>query len=345
MILGVGLANKHSIGFFGLAVVIGVLLSGGRPLRNRYFVAGVAVAAIFCLPDLWWQATHGWATIDMTHALARENGGFGNGVSFVFSQLFMASPILIPMWLLGLRSLWRSGVPLWRALVWSYALLIVFFAVTSGAKPYYVAAFYPMLIAAGAVVLEQRWPAAGEMAEADAGLCGVVLTVSVLVTLPFRCPCCRSETAGCSKVNPVPAETVGWPQLVGQVANVWHSLPAGERTDAVIFTANYGEAGAINELGGGDRLPGAVSGHNSEWFWGPGNADATTVVAVVAGEAASPTCAPYVAVRPAAWRPRSTTWGVANQEEGGHIYVCRDPVRSWGALWPRCVTTTDVKKD
>jgi hypothetical protein len=26
--------------------------------------------------------------------------------------------------------------------------------------------------------------------------------------------------------------------------------------------------------------------------------------------------------------------GVGNQEQGGHVDVCTDPVRSWGALWP-----------
>ena len=25
---------------------------------------------------------------------------------------------------------------------------------------------------------------------------------------------------------------------------------------------------------------------------------------------------------------------VANEEEGGHIYLCRGPVRPWGQLWP-----------
>ena len=73
------------------------------------------------------------------------------------------------------------------------------------------------------------------------------------------------------------AETVGWPQLVG---TVWLSMPPDQRPAAVIFTADYSEAGAINELGRDGGLPTAVSGQNTEWWWGPGNPDATTVVAV-----------------------------------------------------------------
>jgi hypothetical protein len=69
------------------------------------------------------------------------------------------------VWFAGLRFLWRSERPLWRALAWSYGLLFVFFAVTAGGKPYYVAGAYFFLIAAGASALQDRlgrwewWPA------------------------------------------------------------------------------------------------------------------------------------------------------------------------------------------
>ncbi|MFC5674845.1 hypothetical protein [Streptomyces incanus] len=64
---------------------------------------------------------------------------------------------------------------------------------------------------------------------------------------------------------------------------VWTGLPPEQRANAVIFAADYGEAGAINELGRGTGLPTAVSAHNTDWWWGPGNPDATTVVAVAPG--------------------------------------------------------------
>jgi hypothetical protein len=51
----------------------------------------------------------------------------------------------------------------------------------------------------------------------------------------------------------------------------------------VIFTADYGEASAINVLGQGTGLPAAVSRHNTYWWWGPGNPHATTVAAVNPG--------------------------------------------------------------
>lgn len=94
-----------------------------------------------------------------------------------------------------------------------------------------------------------------------------------------------AEVAWTYKTNPTPGETVGWPQFVQTVDGVRESLPPTQRASAVIFPADYGEAAAINELGRGTGLPAAVSGQNSEWWWGPGNPHATTIVAVMPGPA------------------------------------------------------------
>jgi hypothetical protein len=342
VILGLGLTNKHSIAFFAVAFVIGTVLSGGGAfLVNRYVVIGAAIAALFTVPDLWWQATHHWPTIAMTRSLAQENGGLKNALAFLPTQIFMASPALIGVWLLGLRSLWRSDVPLWRSLAWSYLLLIVFFAATAGAKPYYVAGMYFFLIAAGAVTLERRWaerPAG--IPRARAGVSYLALAAATLVVLVFTLPVLPPRIgASFSAIDPAPAESVGWPQLVHRVAGVWHSLPPEERAHAVIFTGNCGEAGAINELGRGDGLPEAVSGHNSEWFWGPGDPHATTVVAVIQGQPAAAAAEgarlvhrDFAHVRTAA--TLHNPYGISDQEEGGHVYICTDPVRPWGRLWP-----------
>jgi hypothetical protein len=335
-ILGVGLTNKHSIAFFAGALVIGTIASrGSRILMNRSFAIGAAIALLFTVPDIWWQATHHWPTIEMTRSLAQENGGLKNAILFIPSQFFMTSPALILIAIGGLRFLWQSGNPLWRSLVWSYGLLMVFFGITAGAKPYYVAAMYFYLIAAGAVAIEGRL---NERPRRLRGL-SVVMVAVTLIVLPVTLPILPANISSKFAVDPVTAETVGWPELVHTVSGVWHGLPAGQRSEAVIFTANYGEAGAINELGRADGLPEAVSGHNSEWFWGPGNPNATTVVAVVQKR---PTdgAARYVRilrkdfahVRLAA--TINNGHNVTNQEQGGHVYICTSPMRSWGQLWP-----------
>jgi hypothetical protein len=248
----------------------------------------------------------------------------------------MASPVLVGVWLVGLRFLWRSARPLWRGLAWSYGLLFVFFAATAGAKPYYLAGTYFFLVPAGAVALEQRW-----MAEpARLRTLYVALVVGFIVTISFTLPILPASRIGwTTQIDPVPTETVGWPELVHTVAGVWHGLPASQRAAAVIFTGNYGEAGAINELGRPEGLPEAVSGHNNVWYWGPGNRRATTVVAVVQGHPADGAQQlvdqlrhDFADVKAVATLHNGS--GITNQEEGGHVYLCTGPVRSWGALWP-----------
>jgi hypothetical protein len=117
---------------------------------------------------------------------------------------------------------------------------------------------------------------------------------------------------------------------------VWRSLPPAQRAHAVIFTADYGEAGAIDELGTG--LPQAVSGHNTYWWWGPGNPAATTVVAVAPGPMDVTNYAGYLrqyftTVRVAATLTNPD--GVQDQEFGGHVYVCTGPKQPWGQIWPQ----------
>ena len=100
-------------------------------MLNRWALAGVVIAAVFTVPDLWWQALHGWPTIAMTRALNQENGGPGNIANWVIGQLIMVSLALVWVWVAGIGYLWRSQRPMWRALVWAYGLLFVFFALTT----------------------------------------------------------------------------------------------------------------------------------------------------------------------------------------------------------------------
>src|SRR6266511_3648805 len=152
LVAGLGVADNHQPGFFALAVVIGALLSGGRRLVfNRWFVAGAGIAVAFVVPDIWWQAQHEWATIAMTRQLNRNNGGLLNIGVWVIGQLFLVSLALVWVWVAGLRLLWRSGRPMWRALAWAYGLLFVLYALTTGAKIYYLTGAYVYLLAAGAV--------------------------------------------------------------------------------------------------------------------------------------------------------------------------------------------------
>src|ERR1022692_598393 len=336
LVLGLGLANKHSVGFFAVALFIGALLSGGRRLvLNRWFAAGAAIAAAFTIPDIWWQAQHQWAMIAMTRALNQENGGLGNISSWVIGQLIITALAMAWVWVAGLRFLWRSERPLWRALAWAYGLLFVLFALTTGGKIYYLAGAYIYLLAAGAVAID------GWLASRRGRLRNLLLAtaVSTAVFLPVALPVLpATEIGSTSKANPVLAESIGWPQLVSTVRTVWTSLPPRQRASAVIFASDYSEASAINVLGRGTGLPQAVSGHNTYWWWGPGNPHARTVLAIMPGPVDGPGDGAYLrqfftSVRAVA--TFSNPYGIHNANWGGHVYLCTGPRRPWGQMWPQ----------
>ena len=143
-----------------------------------------------------------------------------------------------------------------------------------------------------------------------------------------------------SAVFPLQNQTVGWPQLVASVRGVWFSLPAQQRANAVIYADDFGSAGAINELGRGTGLPTAVSGHDTEWWWGPGNPHATTVVAVTLGpdNGSRSSHLSYLRqyfrnVRQAA--TLSNPWGIKNEYYQGQVWICTGLRHPWGQLWPQ----------
>ena len=193
------------------------------------------------------------------------------------------------------------------------------------------------LLAAGAVAID-GWLAARPGRLRHLLLASAVTTaVAVPVVLPVL-P--AADIAWTYKTNPTLGETVGWPQFVRTVDGVWKSLPPRQRASAVIFTGDYGEAAAINELGRGTGLPAAVSADNSEWWWGPGNPRATTVVAVMPGPVDVTGSGAYryltqffTSVRVAA--TLSNPYGLHNQEWDGHVYLCTGPRQPWAQIWPQ----------
>ena len=102
----------------------------------------------------------------------------------------------------------------------------------------------------------------------------VVATAALL--FPAALPLLPATTLAASPWNGLgeqQRESVGWPELVDQVAGAYESIPAAERATSVVFTSNYGEAGAIDELGAARGLPAAYSGHNGYGRLGAAAAD------------------------------------------------------------------------
>ncbi|MEV5283033.1 hypothetical protein [Streptomyces sp. NPDC051994] len=205
---------------------------------------------------------------------------------------------------------------------------------TTGAQVYYLAGLYVCLLPAGAAGLDGWLHARPERLRGLLIGTAASVALSSTVILPVLPP---SHTAWTYGISPISGETQGWPQLVDTVRKVWTGLPTGQRAKTVIYAADYSEAGAINELGRGTGLPTAVSSQNTDWWWGPGNPNATTVLAIAPGPDHSPGYETHLRrrfrnVRVAATLSKPN--GVHNIEWGGHVYICTDPIRPLSTLWP-----------
>ena len=132
------------------------------------------------------------------------------------------------------------------------------------------------------------------------------------------------------KLNYDQGETIGWPQLTATVSRVYHSLPAAAWPVTSIFTANYGEAGALALYGPAAGLPPPLSSHNTYWLWGPARQPDQTVIAVGTGQALLRyfhSCTPAATFH--------SPHNVNNDENGVVISTCSGPRAPWPVLWPQ----------
>ena len=159
----------------------------------------------------------------------------------------------------------------------SVALLLI---LNRTSRSGYLAAGYPMLLAAGGVAWE-RW-LTGRAARAAVL---AVLLIAGAVTAPLALPVLpvdahvrysaalgvgpeTEEKKEVGRLSQFFADRQGWDRFVEQIAQAWDRIPPAERPSAAVFAGNYGEAGAIEHLGRGRGLR-VVSAHNNYWQWGP----------------------------------------------------------------------------
>jgi hypothetical protein len=163
-------------------------------------------------------------------------------------------------------------------------------------KPYYFAASFPVMMAAGGVAWE-RWTE-GRRWRWGRWAMTTLLLAGLVVFMPLALPVLSPEGVDAyqKKLGMVPntgevghdaelpqyfSDRFGWEEMARTVSGVYRSLPAGERESCVALGSNYGSAGALEHWARRYELPPAFSTHNSFWLWGPPPIDESTVVITV----------------------------------------------------------------
>jgi hypothetical protein len=269
-IAGVALWNKHLPVLLAVTVLVGLAVAGRRRLlRTPWLPAGGVLAGLIVLPNLLWQADHGWPQLEMAQALS-DRLAVENRATLLPLQLLFGGPLLALVLWGGARALLRDErLARFRALLWMWPIGVAITFATAG-RPYYVMPLTVVVLLAGVVTYVRR---------GRQRLLGGLLVASTVTAIPLALPVLPTSAVEISgAVNEAAVESIGWPQLVDQIAGVVHGLPADEQADVVILTLTYGEAGAVDRFGPARGLPRAYSGHNSYAdFREPTDPDATVV--------------------------------------------------------------------
>ncbi|MBA2954904.1 glycosyltransferase family 39 protein [Nocardioides sp. CGMCC 1.13656] len=329
---GLGLNNKHAMVFCLLGVLVGVAaVEETRPvLRTRWPWLGGLIALAMWIPNLVWQALHGWPVFALAADIAREYGGVGGRLGLVLEVLVMFSPLIAAVWILGLvRLMQRPDWVLVRPVAVAFLVVLGVFVITGG-KGYYLAGLVPVLIAAGLTSLVHKPSGRRRLEQATTrglAITSAVLVASAAVAYPAVLPLLPASTYAGSvwaDLDGGQLDTIGWPEYAGQVSAVIEQLTEPERASVVIFTGNYGEAGAMEWYGVGRPV---YSGHNGYQEWGPPPEDATPVIVVFPTNPSKwfRACEDRLKLNNEADAP--------NEEVGVGIWVCAGPRGSWADAW------------
>ena len=322
LIFGIGLETKYTIVGLGVAMLVGLIATPARRyLRTRWPWLGFGLALLLLLPNLTWQAGHGWDSIAYT---LNHRGNTDGPVFYWVQQLLLAGPQLLPIVVMGVVWLWRRE-RFRAAAVTIIAVELLFFAV--GGKAYYPAPIYPLAYAAGSIwfveAIRQRW--VERLAVAGA----VAVT---LVLLPIGLPILPAQAmadSGIWKARKDFADMYGWPDLVQQVTTVYGRLPMSERDSVMIVAGNYGEAGALDFYGGG--LPPVVSAHLTYYYWAPARMAPSTVIVIGYPREYLATFFGNIELADTI----TNSYGMHNEEYGRPIWICRDPLIPLDQAWPK----------
>jgi 4-amino-4-deoxy-L-arabinose transferase-like glycosyltransferase len=319
VVAGVGLEAKYTIVFLLAAFAVCLLVIARETLRTRGPGLAAGIALLLFVPNLVWQAQHGWPSVHFASSQNAKAAEDTSRAAFVVEQvLFLGAAFLVAV--VGVVWLWRRRL---QVLAVVPVLVAVLFFIERG-RSYYPLPADALAVAAGAVALEgwtsrRRALALGTLAAAQ---------IAVLVVVaPVVWPVLSSKTMVDRKIwkQSFYKDELGWPELTASVVRVWDGLPAAEQARAAVIAGNYGEASALEHFGRRE-LPLVLSGHLSWQYWRPRTLPQRYAITVGMGDHPGICRASRVVAR------IDNRWHIANEEQGRPIVACtlRWPL---GRLW------------
>ena len=344
-IAGFSLLSKYLIVFFLVGLAPGILATPlRRSLFGRWIYLGAALGFAIASPSFIWQATHGWPFLELGQTAMNGKNIALTLLGFLGQQILFVGPGAAPVWVAGL---WRLSVRPWfpelRAIPIAYVVMAILFLLLHG-KANYISAIYPLLLAGGAVAIEE-WLTSRSL---QGVVLAVVTAVGVLLAplaLPILPP---DKYTGYARALGIPATAAqqerfapspmpthlagmfGWPEMATKVSAIYNALPPNKRARAVFYGRDYGEAAALDVYGPALNGPPVIAGHNNYYLWGPKGFDGSVVI-VLDGDV-TPLMNNYTSITIVG---RIDSPFAESYEAHMPIYVLRGPRIPLATLWPR----------
>src|SRR6266446_7516224 len=243
LIAGVALENKYGIAFLATGVVAGLLLTQHRSMLLKPWIwLGGLLAFLIFLPNLVWNIQHHFPFFELLANIRRNGRNVPlTHLQFLGQVALHMNPASVPLVLSGLWFYFAHPQgKQFRVLGWASLVLLAVIMFSANGRPYYVAPAYPMLFGAGAVAME-GWLSRPRLQWLRPTYVCSLLIIGALGA-PMAIPVLSPETyirysqrlhfapppIETDKLGPLPqfyADMVGWGEVAGEAAHLYHSFP------------------------------------------------------------------------------------------------------------------------
>jgi Dolichyl-phosphate-mannose-protein mannosyltransferase len=341
LVFGLALLNKYLIALLIPALGLPMTFTPMREIwKKKALYGAIGLALIIWLPNLIWQYTHHFPVIKHMSQLNASQLVHVNKSDFLKDLLlmpFIGSILTIPglIYLLVIKKFRIVGI--------SILIVIISLLILRG-KSYYALGVFPVMIAAGALVFEKN------ISNKLLRIVPIVMIIGLSIPiLPIGLPVYGQQglvkyfkqiedkfglTLGRSfedgSIHSLPqdyADQLGWNELTEITNKAYQQIP--DKSKAIIYAENYGQAGAISIIGKKYGLPEAISFNDSYRYWAPRRFDPDIEYFIyINDELGDDVKALFSKIQ---------IIGIISnpdaREFGTLVYLCSSPLQSFNILW------------
>jgi len=343
---GFALLNKYLAGLMFLGLLLIIPFTRYRSIfSNKYFWFGTITGGLIFLPNLTWQAVHSFPVFNHISELYDTQLVHMNTGIFLIEQLFM--PFVGSIFTVaGLVFLLVSREASRFRFLGFLALFVIVALLLLKGKSYYTLGVMPMLIAAGSVAYEKLIRKRTLRIAFPLVLCllaipgvpsglpvwdreGLVTYFDVLDRRYGIDLGMRFEDGTIHSLPQDYADMIGWEEFATLTEKAYMMIE--DKTAALIYAENYGQAGAITIIGKKYGLPEAVSFHESFRYWFPREFPVEIKSFIYINHSLGRDVEELFATIRLIGRisdPNAREYGAA-------VYLCENPVTSFNEFWKK----------